>query len=329
MKILMDKFLKTLEGSLPDVQHVKLRTEPDCYGMSRIVSKGLGLFFNPYSFANWYHGWLSWNVKHVETFGLISPYKYLVATRYQESFLKDQGIDAIAVGAPFVYAGEIDTVTILRQKNSLLVMPPHVTTDAKKGWDEESYVKQILDLEGEFDYIVACVSSSCVQKKHWISQFKKYGIPYIVGADMSDKNALIRMSNIFKNFEYVTTNRIGSHVAYAAYSGCKVSIFGDYLPLLKEEFENDELYNQYPFLINNVMNEASKESVYSKFPFLFVHPKKASKNVQWAVEQLGGNNKKSFFVLAKHLGWLPHQQAYFWSRRVLLKLKKEISLFLC
>ena len=323
----MKEFLETIESSLPESQYLGLRTEADCYGASKIISDGLSLPFRPLSFASWYHGWLSWDVKYVESFGLKSPYRRLVATQVHQNFLRNRGVDAIAVGAPFVYASEAREAPILRRTNSLLVMPPHSMLYTTEAWDEESYIKTIISLKGDFDFIVACVGPSCIKKNIWIHTLEKYGIPYIVGADMHDSNGLLRMSNILKHFEYVTTNRIGGHVVYAAYSGCKVSIFGDYLNLESSEFDGDELYTEHPHLITNVIHELSKKSVYSKFPFLFVHPKKASKKVQWASEQLGEGSMKSFFKLSWYLGWWPHQQIYWWSRRVVLKLKKEIGLY--
>jgi hypothetical protein len=323
----MHEFLERIEKSLPPLQVKHLRSEPDCYGASRIISDALGLPFRPYSFASWYHGWLSWDVKYVETFGIAHPWRKLVATSAHQRFLSDHGVDAVAVGAPFVYAFESIGDTIVRQPNSLLVMPPHSIQHYKESWDEEAYIKKIKLLSSDFDYIVACVSPSCVSQNVWIHTLEKYDIPYIVGANMHDSNGLLRMCSILKSFEYVTTNRVGGHVVYAAYSGCKVSIFGDYLNLESSEFDGDELYIEHPHLVTNVIDELSKKSVCSKFPFLFVHPKKASKKVQWASEQLGEGSMKSFFKLSWYLGWWPHQQIYYLSLRIIRKLKKEISLF--
>ncbi len=319
----MSSFLKTLLNSLPVVEHKKLRNELDCYGISRMISQKLYLPFTPVSFANWLHGWLYVDLKYIEQFGLISNYKYLVATKEQEDFFKAQGRDAVAVGAPYIYAEDFEKVEIERQLNSLLVMPPHGMSYTEEEWDEETYVKQIHCLRDDFDIIVACVHSSCADKNKWVVFFEKYGIPWITGADMHDKNALIRMQRIFKSFEYMTTNCIGSHVAYAAYSGCKVSIYGDYMEFSKEDVKEDVLYMNFPHVMEHNLHGASKEVVSKKFPFLFVHPKIACDWQNWAADQLGANNKKTYFQLANHIGWLPLQQVFFWSFKIYFKMKKE------
>lgn len=323
----MSNFLKPLQDSLPVVEHVKLRTELDCYGISRIISQKLYLPFTPMSFANWVHGWLYVDLKYIEQFGLFSNNTYLVATKDQEDFFKARGKNAVAVGAPYVYAEDFDGVEVERQLNSLLVMPPHGLPFTEEEWDEETYVKQIHSLRDDFDIIIACVNSSCVEKNKWVVSFEKYDIPWVVGADMRDKNALLRMHRIFKSFEYMTTNCIGSHVAYAAYSGCKVSIYGDYAEFSKEDVKRDVLYINYPYVMEHNLFGSSKNVVSKKFPFLFTHPKMAGKLIDWSVDQLGAKNKKTFYQLATYIGWLPHQQIYFWAMKVYFKVKKETLLF--
>ncbi len=39
---------------------------------------------------------------------------------------------------------------------------------------------------------------------------------------------LRRLRRLFGRFEFVTTNGFGSHIAYAAAAGAKVSVFGPY-----------------------------------------------------------------------------------------------------
>jgi hypothetical protein len=321
----MNEFFKTIKKSLPEYKKIKLRSEPDCYGLSSIISDQLRLPFIPHSYVNWYHGWLSWDPKYVETFGLKSPHEFLVHTKAHENFLRSRGIKAKAIGAPFIYASCFSSSDIIRKSNSLLVMPPHSMVTSRESWDEESYIKTISKLKYDFDEIIACVSPSCFKKNLWIKTFKKYNIPVLEGADMHDKNALIRMANIFKHFEYVTTNRIGGHVVYAAYSGCKVSIYGDYVDLTEGEFDGDELYLNHPHLIEDVMKALSFKSVKQKFTFLVCDPKRATLNKKWAYDQLGHSNKISYLKLSVYLRWWPNQQFYNLALRVYLRVKRAFS----
>lgn len=318
-----DPFVVTLKNSLPPVELSDLRTEADCYGISRQISKQLQIPFTPLSFSNWQHGWIYADLKYLEQFGIISNYKYLLATTAEEALFKEHGKNAKAVGAPYIYAEAFDAPEITRQPNSLLVMPPHGLPYTTESWNEEDYVKQVADLRNDFDSIVACIHSSCVEKKKWVAHFEKNNIPWIVGADMRDKNALIRMNRIFRSFEYMTTNCIGSHIAYAAYSGCRVSIYGNYAEFSEEDVKNDDLYINYPHIMKHNLFCSTKNAISNKFPFLFVHPKLASPQRDWAFEQLGATNKVRMVELAWHLRWFPHHQFYFWTSRILRKLKKE------
>jgi len=324
---MLDNYLEQLMAKLPPIEHIKLRSEADCYGIANIVSREINLPITPRSSSDWQHGWvIQGDVKYIEQLtGITSAKKHLVALDEQEVFLRKNGIKSKAVGAPFTYIEGIDT-QIERQANSLLVMPPHGMPYTNVKWDEETYVKNIDELKKYFDLIVACVHQSCVKKNNWIGTFKKYSIPWVCGAEMHDKNALIRMHRIFKSFEYMTTNTVGSHIAYAAYSGCKVSIYGKYCEFSKEVQMADVAYIERPEMLDHNLLCASEQAIKTKFPFLFVHPKNATENRKWAYEQLGANNKVSFYELAKHLGWLPHDQLYFFTSRVCRKLKKE---FLC
>ena len=320
---MMADFIKMLLDSLPVIQRVKLYTEPDCYGISRMIARNLYLPFTPRSFSYWLHGWLYVDLKYIEQFGVISKQHYLVATKEQEYFLTENGINAKAVGAPYVYVKNFDQLKVTRKKRSLLVMPPHGLPYTTEKWDEEGYVKEICELKSDFDLIVACIHPSCAEKKAWVRQFESYGIQCITGAEMHDKNALVRMHRIFQHFEFMTTNCIGSHVAYAAYSGCKISIYGKFAEFSKDDLKNDVLYLTYPHVMEHNLFSSTKQTVHEKFPFLFVHPSNAVEAISWASDELGEANKLVFYKLASQLGWLPHQQAYHWSIKIYSKLQKE------
>lgn len=320
----MNVFIENLQRLLPPVDYIKLHTEADCYGISKQIANQFYLPFSPRSFCGWLHGWMYPDLKYPEQFGLLSNHKYLVATKEHKHFLMKHKKNAKAVGAPYIYAEVFDVKKIQRKSNTLLVMPPHGLPYTTEKWDEEVYIKQIDNLKDKFDYIVACIHPSCAEKNSWIVNLEKYKIPWVVGADMRDKNALIRMRRIFRSFEYMTTNCIGSHVAYAAYSGCKVSIFGNYAEFTSEDVKGDILYMKYPHVMEHNLRCSTKKSISKKFPFLFAHPKAAVQHVEWGSKQLGAECRSGNVLLAWHLGWFPHQQAYFWGVKIFRKIKKEI-----
>ena len=135
------------------------------------------------------------------------------------------------------------------------------------------------------------------------------------------------MYRLFKSFEFMTTNAIGSHVVYAAYCGCKVSIFGDYAEYSSEDYKDDPFYNRFPFLLEHNLKYSSKKSIENLFPYLFSHPKEARIRIKWAEEELGKANKVSFEELGKLLGWNWQGQIAFFTRRIYLKVMNLLGIF--
>lgn len=320
-----NKIFKNIVNILPPIKKIRLYSEADYYGASSLIAQKLKLPFRLFSYIGWKHGWLYADLKYIEQLTGGSNYKnYLVANKSDEEFLKLNNIKAKAVGMPFVYVKDIEKQTIYRYKNTLLVMPPHSLPYTMHEWFEEKYAKEISELSSQFDLIVVCIHKSCIDKGMWVESFKKYDIPFIQGADVHDKNALKRMYRLFSSFEYMTTNTIGSHIPFAAFSGCKVSIYGDYMEYNIKDFNNDKGYEKMPYLYEHNLKYGSAKYVEKLFSEFFVNPKLAIKKKSWANQQLGEVNKVSFFLLAKYLGWMPHIQLLNVIKKVSSKIYNKI-----
>ena len=307
---------------LPKQRTISLYTEPDCYGASNLVSRSLNLPFTPRSFAYWLHGWNSLPLKHTEVFGLNFDGTYLVARKEEELFLIDRGKKAHAIGAPFVYTDFFySEFKSIRLPGSLLIMPPHGMSYTTEIWNEETYIEELNSVIKDFEYAAVCISPNDIEKNSWVGAFKKIGLPIIEGARMSDANALLRMRSLFSQFEFVTTNSIGSHVAYAAYSGAKVSFFGKYQYLDATALVNDELYKNHPNILDFVVEHSSEASVKERYSFLFCdHPSQAPLIVDTAKTWLGYENMKTPTQVAGFLNWWPHQQIFQFSRKAYRKM---------
>src|SRR5690606_17960431 len=104
-------------------------------------------------------------------------------------------------------------------------------------------------------------------------------------------------------FEYMTTNALGSHVAYAAFSGCKVSIWGPYANYRLEDFKELTWYKKNWRKAPQVIESMSEQHVRNRHPVLFRDPWGAESRVDWASELLGLQHKRSLVDLAQLLGW--------------------------
>jgi hypothetical protein len=283
--------------------------EADYYGASRLISRSLDLPFPPISRSSWLHGWLGskpWeaapDLDPQGVFGPRDPHRgNLVLTKAQVQFMERHGWSKVsACGAPFIYAPPSG---VRRECGSLLVMPPHVTACTSQDWDEQAYVDQVTSLRDKFSKVVACVSGFCIARGYWTKAFEQVGIPWISGASTQDRNALLRMRVMFDSFEFVTTPKMGSHVAYAAYCGCKVSMYGVEMPNKREHFARDPMRQRYPEGLEVSLREGARERLMERYPFLFVDPAVAVSAVEWAKEELGEENRRTPLEMAALLGW--------------------------
>lgn len=149
----------------------------------------------------------------------------------QEIYLKSKGYNNIyTIGCPFLYLEEIDVKRVI---SSLLIVPPHSSSTKVIGichadaqHQMRSYLESIKDYANEFDHVAVCVGYPCYMRGHYLDVIREYGYSAIPGAHISDVNSILRIALIFSIFEVMTSPVSGSHFAYAAYFGAKLSLFG-------------------------------------------------------------------------------------------------------
>ena len=302
-------FIQQLKQALPPIVPIKLRNEADYYGISSIIAHDLGLSKVPRSFAYWTHGWVY--TEPIESSKEINCWAkpndvVLVATQKEVDILKLEGYrKSHAVGMPFLYTKEMN---VKRHSRSLLVMPAHSGSQSSIEADEASYISKLLALKPFFSDIVACIHSSCVVNNYWIPSLEKSGIPWILGASAFDRNSLQKMRTIFQHFEYMTTNTIGSHIPYAAYCGCKVSIY-DYHRFKLENHKKNPWYQKNPDLLRKQYKISHEDVLSRRFPTLFTNPTEAIFHQNWASQVLGEPHHQSSETIAQFLGWSLKKQS--------------------
>lgn len=150
----------------------------------------------------------------------------LVARQEEADYLQTNGYPHVrAIGLPIVYTSSTGLPRIPR---SLLVMPTH-TLIGDKFPDRSAFIRyanEVRELAKDFDHVTVCIHPNCRRNDLWFPEFTERGFDIVLGAQTDDRNALLRMRSLFEQFETVTTNGWGSHVAYALAFGAKVSIHG-------------------------------------------------------------------------------------------------------
>lgn len=278
-----------------EYQEVSWTTAGEFYGAGTVAAEYCSVEpFRPLR-GTWQHGWIPSHLAvHPELVIMSSqpPQKRhycWVARKDQALYLHQRGFKkAKAIGLPIVYLKEEN---INRIPGSLLVMPPHSNNATTHDWDFASYAEEIARLKKEFSNIVISIHPIDWAKGYWIDDFRRYGFDIIQGINGFDKNALKRLQILMSSFEYVTTNSFGSAIAYAAYFGAKVSIFGRFAQYKEEDIRNDPLCVRAPEMIQPLVTAISEKELRSHYPKLFCHPLEARENTDWACIELGHNNK--------------------------------------
>lgn len=289
----------------PIVHHPRLCGEIDYYGARFCIAQSLGLSRPLFGRATWLHGWIWYDcvLPGAMVDEEMRSRNNLVFSTAQETYLKRHGFkNAIAVGAPFLYAEAAD---VPRIPNSLLVFPMHTTGCSTLTLHEETYayVEYVKRLRERFSLVVASIGCEDVRRGNWIPAFEKAGIPWITGAWTYDQHALVRMQSLMRHFEYATSNNPGSHFAYAAFCGCKMSFHGPACDTLKVELDTHPHHKRYPEITKTLKELDLSAQFQTRFPFFFTDPREAAVQVDWARLALGENNKKPPEEIAELFEW--------------------------
>lgn len=300
-----DWFSRVL-AALPERDVRPLRGEADYYGASDAIAQALNLPETPAPGAPWSHGWRYNPLKFAASYTWSVPgdwerTPFLVHREDEAAFLRAAGVArAVAVGAPFLH---LPAASVERVPDSLLIVPYHTLDDTRQRWEDAEYWRQLDPLLGRFRHVAACIHPSCLKKGLWLESLRARGIPFVEGASSLDRNALRRIQALFSSFSHVTSNWIGSHVVYAATSGCSVSIHGPSPVFRREDYVDEPFYRQFPEVLDYDCALFEEGYVRREFSFLFREPGEPHDDAAWAARQLGAESMRSPEEIARWLGW--------------------------
>jgi hypothetical protein len=307
--ILLSDSLIEIVSKLPPVDYIrKLQGEANYYGASSTIARQVGLLERCAPGARWEHGWKYGAVSTAEHIGGYHKKKrkslHLVSNQKHEAIMRAEGfLNVHAVGLPYLYA---DKPNLVRRKGSLLVCPGHTSTYSDQDWSKlaEEYAERISEIKEGFSDVLVCLSANCIEREQWIHEFDAKGISWVMGAWIYDRNALRRMRCLFSQFEYVTTNCVGSHIVYSSYEGCKTSIWGWQDLYSQEHYANEPIYKGQEAFLNESLKWGTQSWMREHYRQLFYDdPKDATLLNYWAADQLGGSFKRPVEEVANLFGW--------------------------
>lgn len=287
--------------NFPSVHIQKLYGEFDFYGANNVLSKYLNVKFidkKKYNIA-YTHGWkpdyfLNSDPRIIYSHSFLKKnHLIFVARESIKKYLISQGYTNVhSIGMPVVYLPE---KKYRRIPNSLLIMPSHSLDYTKHNhWKFKEYVEEIKKIKHHFKEVFICIHPSCIKKNYWVNEFKEAGFNNIItGIDIRDINALFRLKKMMESFEFVTTNGFGSHLAYAAFFGAKISIYGSYNEYKKEDFADDPYFINNPEILEKSLELYSENIVKYNYSELFKEPHMATTNTEWGKYEVGFYDKRN------------------------------------
>lgn len=217
----------------------------------------------------------------------------LVARKEQAALLQANGYKHVrAIGLPILYA---PASPLPRAPGSLLVVPTH--TLLGEGCTDrapfERYADEIVSQIPHFQKVVVCIHPSCRVNGLWVKEFEARGIEIVFGAQPTDTNALTRMRMLFAQFETMTTNGWGSHIAYGLAAGIRVSVWGTKPKREVAAYMRDSAWAADPAALEKFLSTetAAKEKAFLE-PY-WGEPRAAVANVELGRWLIGADNQIS------------------------------------
>lgn len=224
-------------------------------------------------------GWAQFQRSHI----------FLVAREDQASALVNLGFArAFAFGLPFAYALKLYEQSQTRIAGSLLVLPAdHYTPeDGSSGpQSDDSYIASLSQIQPNFSRVTVCFHGEDFARgrhKPWTSA----GFDVIQGASPGDPSSLMKLANLFLQYEFCTTNGFGSHIAYGAASGCKISIWGPASNPRKNIYEVS-LYRNRPDLVSVVREHLEHVAERLGDLGIYCNPRDAVEHSEWGLGEIG------------------------------------------
>jgi hypothetical protein len=297
---------------LPEYRQINLVSGVDRYGFSSLLAERLGLLRPRRSFANWQHGWVWWGATSYEELmmdnGLKDQSQFIVSKSAELDVLNSAGFKNVWVGGlPFAYTEPSKSRKV---PGSLLAMPMHSaeqtnkTTTNKLAKSLTDYLDFLESLKSQFSSVWLSIYYLDFSTP-LLDEISRRGLFAIEGARPNDANSLKRVRTIMDTFEFVTTNSIGSHVIYAMFSGCKVSVSGPEFLVEESDFLFDNCFKSFSKkYIEDSVYYLSRKYLEIKFPFILVdNPMNGFQSEEFASEEIGFYNRLTNEDILDALQW--------------------------
>jgi hypothetical protein len=323
---------KSLVSSLDELhlfqsQKIHLKNSMDRYGFSYLLADSIGISKPKRSFCDWVHGWVWWEdlmepQDILGAYSLPTDVSIVVGTNNQKKLFLDYEFknDIYLGGLPYAYCPELN---IPKCKNVLLSFLPHSADGQQYEVIDLHYLDYLHSIKDNWESIFVSIFYLDESEK-LISEIERRGLKVIIGANPSDKYSMLRTKLMFTLADAVNSNVMGSHIAYALASNCKVSLVDDL-----HIFDSSVTSKGNPHLskkdIDRSLFVTSFEYLQEKFKYLFVDPSQGVRNEELGKEYIGFENLLESKELKKAIGWNFLQQLNGFTMGLHRRIKRKLN----
>ncbi len=246
----------------------------------------------------------------------------IVCNVTSKKVLERVGYNNVCVGGlPFAY---IPKQHVKPFPESLLAFLPHSTEGEKiTNFNQVAYFDYLESLRKDFSKIF--VSLYWLDYNDDIFQaLRRRGLFPVLGARPDDKNSLFRIRTMLEYCPYVTSNMIGSHILYALYAGCRVSLTE---PLFDVRLDvQKSLMHHTDKEIDNLLYGSEIEYMREHFSWLMVnHPLDGIMDVDYGKKGVGEEWKLGSLQIRDVLGWNFADQLSGYCGGIARRIKRKIN----
>lgn len=268
------------------------------YGAERVVelSRRIPNFCLPTPVV-WQHGWQP-NENRIAPETVVddrlaqSAMLALVSRTEEHEFLEAQGVRSVAVGLPFAYARDLilKSKTLSETTRSVcLLVPLHSSSSCPVVRGDSAahdYARMLRDASDAYP------SLDCAVLIHpndlWLGReiVKLTNAKLVMGADIHDSMALVRLAKLFAQTSVLLSDSVGSHIPYALSMGASVAL--NHVSSVTKAALNPEFHNS-PGIHQALMDEYTRRQtpLSSPYAFLWRDPSDPFSDSAWGRQQIG------------------------------------------
>jgi hypothetical protein len=127
----------------------------------------------------------------------------------------------IITASPFTYIPElIDKNGSIKTRRGTIFFPAHSTQNVTSEMDYDALAEKLVSLDEDYQPITVCIYWKDYNDGAY-KAFENRGLRIVSAGHIFDSEFLFRLYQLCSQHEYSACNRIGSHMFYAQYAGCK------------------------------------------------------------------------------------------------------------